>query len=68
MGKLSPLSREAVCISITRPEIPLGTRKEVSSGSGDFILNIARNNLLSGNSSASFIGVIFPIKISPALT
>ena len=67
-AKLSPFSREAVCISITRPEIPFGTLKEVSSGSGDLILNIALNNLLSGNSSSSTIGVILPTKISPALT
>ncbi len=60
--------REKIFTSMTTPSIPGGTFNDESLTSFAFSPKIAVSNFSSGESSVSPFGVIFPTRMSPALT
>ena len=61
-------SRVNTCTSITVPEMPDGTRSDVSFTSDAFSPKIARSSFSSGVSCVSPFGVTLPTSTSPAST
>ena len=71
LGERRPSSlsvREETFTSMMIPEIPEGTRREVSFTSRAFSPKIARRSFSSGAKSPSLLGVIFPTRMSSGLT
>jgi hypothetical protein len=54
--------------SMTMPDSPEGTMREVSFTSAAFSPKMARSSFSSGASSVSDLGVILPTRISPGFT